>query len=382
MQTGNLFTFVGFGEKDAKALAALGQASTDDDLKAIVETFYDTIVAQEDAAATISGPEQFARLRLALNHWLQTLLRGPYDLHYLAKRQVIGRVHVQILLAPRYMALGMGVLRRGLCGLMRKAFAGNSAQLTVTAEAIGKVCDLELAVMLDSYHEAFREATSERERFAAISQLSAGIGHEIKNPLAVIASSAYILKQNPTVAAEARSARHVTRIEDATLQANSIVVALLDFMRTHQPNRSQTDINELVRRCCRQIAWPDHIQLTVELDPALGALHVDRVLIERVVHNLLTNALEAVGISGDHVGISTALGEEEVVIEVDDNGPGFDAETKKHLFEPLFTTKETGIGVGLALVQDIVTHHGGRIVARSKPDGGASFCIWLPRKAT
>lgn len=223
------------------------------------------------------------------------------------------------------------------------------------------------------------------ERLAALGQLSAGLAHEIRNPLAVIQGSVEMLRQNlggaPPVAAEMTGyiAGEVERVKE-------LVARFLDFARPLHLERRATALAPLLDQALEEARqrWP---AATVEVQRDYGrhlpAVALDATLMERAFANLATNAYEAMGEGGGKLAVQAAPAMEDgaggVRITFRDAGPGVPPELREQIFNPFFTTKATGVGLGLAIVAKIVDQHGGRF--RLNPEGGpgAEFEIFLPR---
>lgn len=243
---------------------------------------------------------------------------------------------------------------------------------------------------------AYKDVTDERammrelasaERLAAIGRLAGGVAHEINNPLGGILAFTQIL-QRGDVTPEERS-EYLADIERSTLRCKAIVESLMRFSRqAPRITLRMLAINDVVRDATRAVAArdphqpaPARLDLGEGLPPVLG----DAVQLQQVVVNLLVNALDSgAGRSGVDIATSVRPGPpgapDEVTITVRDRGNGIDDRHMPTLFDPFFTTKEEGKGpgLGLAVAYAIVQDHGGKIVARNRPGGGAEFTVALP----
>jgi signal transduction histidine kinase len=245
-------------------------------------------------------------------------------------------------------------------------------------ETVAKICDVELAIMLETYGEEYTAQIKKKERLAAIGQLGASISHEVKNPLGVIASSVYALRSYCEERKDERVARHIERIQRNVEQANQIVTALLDFLRTKEPQRAERDWNRLVAEAAQGVALPPGVSVDLALAESAGRARVDPVQVGRVISNLVRNAAEAMP-EGGAISVATGGDGRFVEVTVRDRGRGLPSEALPQLFEPLFTTKPVGTGLGLALAKAIVEAHGGTIRASNAAGGGAEFHVRLPR---
>ena len=218
------------------------------------------------------------------------------------------------------------------------------------------------------------------ERLAALGQLSAGLAHELRNPLGVISASAELLGKQ--VAAENEVAKEVAGfIRSEVDRTNSLVTRFLDFARPSPLHRSVNDLNEIVERAVADIERKNagsegKITVTKDLRP-IGKFSFDATLIESSISNIVQNAADAMADGGD-LRVSTWRNGEFAEIVVSDTGPGIPPEQMENIFNPFFTTKPRGVGLGLALVSKFIDGHGGKIGVSSRPGEGATFRIQLP----
>ncbi len=248
----------------------------------------------------------------------------------------------------------------------------------------------------ESLAEAYRdlkEAQAEvrrSERLAALGQLSAGLAHEIRNPLGVISASAELLGKH--VSKENDVAREVAGfIRSEVHRSNLLVSRFLDFARPSQLQRGTHDLNEVIGRALSQLAdnptnGPGRIESgpiesgPIEIEKHLGTLpefSFDSTLIESAIVNLLANAQEAMP-SGGRLTVRTRRLDANAEIVVSDTGCGIATEQMENIFNPFFTTKPTGVGLGLAMVSKFIDSHGGKITVTSEAGKGSNFRITLP----
>jgi signal transduction histidine kinase len=225
-----------------------------------------------------------------------------------------------------------------------------------------------------------QEQLRHSDRLATIGQLAAGVAHELNEPLTGILGFAELLKETHNMPRTAMS--DVSRIESAALHAREVVRKLLTFARQVPPKQRVVNVNSVIRevesffegRCTQQ-----GTRLEMELDDTLPDIFADESQIRQVVLNLMINALHAVEKDG-RIRISTRLQNKDILISLQDDGPGIAEDIKDKIFLPFFTTKavDKGTGMGLSVVDGIVKSHKGRIEVASGPSRGAIFKVFLP----
>jgi signal transduction histidine kinase len=236
--------------------------------------------------------------------------------------------------------------------------------------------DLELAVMLHTYREDLVAQRERIERLSTFGQLAGAIGHELRNPLGVMESSLYILKGR--LAGDERAMKHLGRIGDQVTISNQIINTLLDLIRDRPLVRERVRLAEILAAARDGVPVPEGVEIEVSEVEGLPEVEGDAGQLRQVLVNLLENAVHAAGERGQ-VRVTGVRGDTTVELTVEDSGPGVDPSVRKRLFEPLVTTKEKGIGLGLALVRRIVERHEGT-VAYEGGDGRPRFVVRLPLK--
>lgn len=221
------------------------------------------------------------------------------------------------------------------------------------------------------------------ERLAALGQLSAGLAHEIRNPLGVIQASAELLAKN--VSEENAVAQEVAGfIGSEVTRTNQLVTRFLDFARPARAHRETADLNEVAktavaqaRESIRNENSPVSVQVTWGEVPPLA---LDVTIMDSCILNLLLNARDAMP-DGGVISVETGADNRNAWLEIRDEGCGIPAESLEDIFNPFFTTKADGVGLGLAMVSKFVDSHGGRVLVASEPGKGTTFRILLPLDA-
>ena len=221
--------YVRFGPQDEQALRELHPLARGR-FDQISVLFYERILENEHARAVLHGGESMVgHLRIKLVEWMDKLLTGPWDEAYYELRARIGRMHVRIALPQHYMFASMNVLRQELNQVVDVSYASSHERLRAARLALGKILDLELAIMLHTYREDLLAQQARAERLATFGQLVGSIGHELRNPLGVMESSLFILKGR--LPPDERTQKHVGRIGEQLGIANNIITDLLDMIR-------------------------------------------------------------------------------------------------------------------------------------------------------
>jgi two-component system sensor histidine kinase HydH len=222
-----------------------------------------------------------------------------------------------------------------------------------------------------------QEAVRRSDRLAALGQLSAGLAHELRNPLGTIKASSEML--NRTVGSENEVAREMAGfIHSEVDRANSLITRFLQFARPLQLQLATADLAQTLDRAIGLVereapAITIYKNYALELPP----FPFDAELLERVFYNLVLNAAQATA-PGGTVTVKTRAAGGNAEIAVIDRGVGIDAQHLDSIFNPFFTTKPEGVGLGLAIVSKIVDEHGGKIAVESQPGRGSIFHVLLP----
>jgi two-component system sensor histidine kinase HydH len=232
--------------------------------------------------------------------------------------------------------------------------------------------------------EQIQEEARRSERLAALGQLSAGLAHEIRNPLGVIKGSAEMLNKK-LQGTDAVTGELAGYISSEVNRLNVLVTRFLDFARPLDLNLQPQEIPPLVDRALKSVRdrWPEaRVEVERQYSPDLPVVPVDADFCEQVFTNLVLNSYEAMEPAGGKLVVSiyplTSDGRRGVQLDFEDSGPGIPEEAREQIFNPFFTTKKTGVGLGLSVVSKIVDDHHGWIRAVSGPGKGACFRVFLP----
>lgn len=259
------------------------------------------------------------------------------------------------------------IMRRELeQGALRSLGAGGAASLALVLVALG--------LWRFSLREERMKAAMERDRrLAALGEMAAVLAHEIRNPLTSMKGHAQLLAER--LAPESPERRKAERVVGEAVRLEELTADLLSFIRSKQIERREVDPRQVLESAAED-AGRDRV--AIEAVDAPAAWSLDPGLLQQALANLLRNALQA---SPDGAPAGTEVGVEqgELVFRVRDRGDGVPEADRERIFEPFYTTRTRGTGLGLAVARRIVGLHGGTITAGNHPEGGALFEVRIPR---
>jgi signal transduction histidine kinase len=223
-----------------------------------------------------------------------------------------------------------------------------------------------------------QEELVRKEQLAAVGSLAAGVAHEINNPTAIIRGNGEILLRK--LSSEAPGREEAGEILKNTERISRITQNLLIFAREQVINPEEVQVNHLLLDILAQVPHQvarGAVKFVRELDRDLPPLSGDKVKLRQVLNNIVLNALQAMEGKGT-LTVATRRHKEMIEMHVMDSGPGISTELKGRIFNPFFTTKRTGTGLGLSVSYGIVRAMGGSIDVESAPGEGATFIVRLP----
>ncbi len=216
-----------------------------------------------------------------------------------------------------------------------------------------------------------------KERLATLGQLSSGVGHELRNPLGVMTNAVYFLEATLEDAPE-KVKEYLGILRTQIRLSVKIVTDLLDFARVKPPQRQAVQVERIVDEQLARITVPSGVEVKRDLPLSLAPVHVDPVQVGQVVLNIVTNAVQATEEKGGTVTIRAKAWNGSVRLMVEDSGPGIPEQNLEKIFEPLFTTRARGIGLGLSVSRSLAGNNGGALTVASAPGLGATFTLELP----
>jgi PAS domain S-box-containing protein len=265
----------------------------------------------------------------------------------------------------------------------RIEYQGSPADMVIVRDITErKQAEEELRAANKELREA-QEKLVRSERLAAIGQLAGGVGHELRNPLGAIKNAAYYVKgkvaKSELVHKEPRVIEFLNIMDDEINTSNQIINDLLGFSRVGKPSVLPAQIKNVIEDALSHTTIPESIKLIKKLDTKLPQIEIDVSQIQQVLVNMIANAVQAMA-DGGKLTIAAREKESFIEVEIADTGCGIAEEAAGKIFDPLFTTKAKGIGLGLAVCKTIIDRHEGTIEVKSQAGKGTTFTISLPLK--
>jgi signal transduction histidine kinase len=276
-------------------------------------------------------------------------------------------------------------LRQDIIGIIRmyfdepRSFTEDELDLMM---AIGEqcACAIDKAKLIQEQQSQYNELAMQTEKLSSLGRMAAGIAHEINNPLGgiLLFSSRMIKKMH----ADSPLREGLEVIVREAQRCKSIIQDLLEFSRDREPQKVTTSINDIIEKSLcilKNELQLHHISVEKHLNREIPDFAIDMSLMQQVFVNLFLNAMEAVQSNGV-IAVSTQMGDDgkTVQVHVEDTGCGIPVEIIDKVFDPFFSTKPQGTGLGLAVSYGIVQKHGGSIRVASNPGEGARFTVELP----
>ncbi|MBI2889185.1 MAG: PAS domain S-box protein [Nitrospirae bacterium] len=251
----------------------------------------------------------------------------------------------------------------------------------IRAERALKASHAELQRALEDLKRA-QSALVAQERFAALGELALGVAHEVNNPLQGFKGRLQLMADDlrECLGAEHMVLKDIRLLDEQVDRIARIVQGLLTFARPSTAKRAAADLKQVIATVAELAASPVRaagLTLDIQTDAALPTVQIDVQQVQQVILNLLQNAIQATP-KGGRISARTLAQDGWAVIEVSDTGCGIPATELNKIFEPFYTTKEKGTGLGLALSRSIVIQHGGRLDAESALGKGSTFRVRIP----
>jgi len=315
---------------------------------------------------------------LTPSEWLESEMQALADLHRTKQRVIYEkeyihksgkRIPIELVVHPIYDADGnvsqYYAFITDITERKRAEAALQEYNIRLEREVEARTQELQVA----------QEQLVRQERLAVLGQVAGSVGHELRNPLGVISNAVYFLRLVQPDANE-KVKEYLGIIDTETHSAEKIITDLLDFARIKSADRKSAFVSELVYQTLKRYPVSPPVEAVLELPPNLPPVFADPQQIVQVLDNLVVNACQAMP-EGGRLTFSARPEGQMVAISIMDTGVGIPTENLKKLFEPLFTTKTKGIGLGLPVSRKLVEANGGRIEVQSEPGKGSTFTVYL-----
>jgi signal transduction histidine kinase len=377
-----------FGPDDAGRVKAL-ETIVRPELPGVADRFYEWLFKDPAAVRVFSGgPEQMRRQREVFVEWLNSVFSGEYDAAYFHRLAEIGQRHVHVGLPQHYVPAAMHRIWQELRDLIRQAgVADGEAKLA----SLHKLLILEMAIMLEAHAEHHTHHVREEERTAAeeklthsehlaqLGQLAASLAHEIKNPLAGISGAIQVIRDGMSPDDDRQPV--IREILSQINRVDATVKDLLVYARPRPPEMRLCDLHAIAVRTLKSIREAPamrRVRVTVDCADNVPPVPADMRQIEQLFMNLIFNAAHASS-EGETIRVSLRAQGPKVILSITDRGSGMDQETAVRAFEPFFTTRAKGTGLGLPICRKIVEAHGGKIALQSQRGSGTQVTVELPQ---
>jgi signal transduction histidine kinase len=335
---------------------------------------------QYDALQPLLTDEKtVTRLKSDQRDYLLSLASGQYDLEYARTRLKIGRIHDKIGLDPEWYLGTYGLYLDLLFPLIHERFAGDGGKAVQASAALAKLMILDMQLVLDSYYGSQQKKAVERsEQLAAVGELAASIAHEVRNPLAGMKGALEVLRKELTV--NPANQEIVDELLVQITRLEHLVRDLLTYARPQALDRQLFDLHELLDRLLRLYKDESDSQGVAVYriyESDTGRLTADPRQMEQVFLNLIHNAMQAMT-EGGTLTVTTRVTGRSIAITFSDTGKGIPAADLSKIFQPFYTTKHRGSGLGLSIVKKISQAHGGSVEVHSDPGQGTSATVTIP----
>jgi two-component system CheB/CheR fusion protein len=215
------------------------------------------------------------------------------------------------------------------------------------------------------------------ERLATLGQFSGNIAHELRNPLSVIDSSVYYLKTK-LKDADGKTQQHLDRIKSSVVNSTAIIESLLNLTRMDKPRLGRLNLIAITADAIAVSKVPSAVSIVNKFSEEEVAINADGEQLRMAFKNIIKNAVEAMDSKGMLTVTAHITADGKAEVSFTDTGPGIAVENLGRVFQPLFSTKAKGIGLGLSIAKTIINKHGGTIEAKSEPGKGANIIIEFP----
>jgi signal transduction histidine kinase len=365
-------------DEDARLLAEL-RPSFEREADRCVDEFYDHLLTTPALEPFLSDAATVKRLKAAQKRYLLGLTGGVYDEEYVRSRLRIGQVHERIGLEPQWYLGSYGLYMDLLLPVVSAHFGNDAGKALHAGSALSKLLLLDMQLALDAYYETrHRKELRRSEQLAAVGELAASIAHEVRNPLAGMKGALEVLRGELSV--KPSNLEIVDELVAQIARLEDLVRDLLTYARPSAIAVQGFDLHDMLDRLIKMYKdEAEAAQITIHrvYGPGTGRISADPQQMEQVFFNLIHNAIQAME-QGGTLTVATQATRAATVISFRDTGKGVPEADLGRIFQPFFTTKHRGSGLGLPIVKKIIDAHGGSVEVTSTPGEGTAATISLP----
>jgi|GEM_PF-2436366 len=272
----------------------------------------------------------------------------------------------------RHLSLSKAIASEVAIAIENANLVKDLATAKVSLEKLNEELETKVVERTRALEEAQGELLK-KEKLATVGQLAGSVAHELRNPLSVMRNSLYCINQRINQE-DKKVLRHLELIDGQISRADLIIEDLLEYSRSKEPRRQETELNSFIEKALRESLVPESIKVIKRLGKDLPRVHVDLEQMVRVVASMVNNAVEAMPDGGELL-FESEMRDGTPVVRIADTGHGIPAEDLSKIFQPLFTTKARGIGLGLALSRNLSEVNGVQIEVSSKVGEGSTFAL-------
>jgi signal transduction histidine kinase len=327
-------------------------------LQLLIDDFYAEIGRHAETRKVIeSGQTTIEQLKGTLLGWLEELLDGPYDRDYVARRWQVGRRHIEVGLEHVYVSTAMARLRVGLVQTLNRYWQGEREGLVTAILSLNKLLDLDLTLIENAYQTEIQARIRQNQHLAKVGHVACSVGHALREPLNVLRTSAYYLRQatgtNPEKAEE-----HFQRIEKNMEVTEQILLELSDFARMRVPELRHLMVQNCVDEALEQVPLPEGIAVQRIFPPSLSPALGDKDQIRQVFVHLIRRARTRMR-DGGRLSIHARHTTEAVDVALQDTGKCMSQEMLAAVQAPLSWSNVRMLGMNLAVARAILEWNGG-----------------------
>ncbi|MGA1844445.1 MAG: ATP-binding protein [bacterium] len=325
----------------------------------VIDTDFN-IMSENEAMAKLSGVAKKNGIRMKCYDQMKGAL---CDTEYCTLRQILNGKELIDTEVVKERVDG----KRMFCRLMASPYKDMEGNTIGIIEVFTDITELKET----------QERLVRSEKLAVLGKLSGTLGHELRNPLGAISNSVYFLKGKLSHIQDEKIKRHLNILEEEIDISTRIIGDILTFSKVKRPQLSKVNIGEVIAASLSKVHVPDIIEVHMDMKNDLPPIMADAIQLRQVFSNIIVNAIQAMPAGG----VLTITGSEKdglVEVAILDTGEGIPQENLNKIFEPLFSTKDLGTGLGLSVCQGIIDMHKGRIRIESEVNKGTRFTIQLP----